>query len=193
MQHLAAWTTTGESGDESLRRLFPARIGRSALPAGSIATLAPAIRTDTETDSSMSKELRDHARARGYRSQLAVPMVREGVAIGAIAVARGTPGPFSDHQIGLLQTFADQAVIAIENVRLFNETKEALEQQTASADILRVISALRPTRSPCLMRSSNTTQRLIPGNRAGILLRREDHFVAVAFSGPRFARRSAST
>ena len=58
-----------------------------------------------------------------------------------ITITRREPGPFADHHVQLLQTFADQAVIAIENVRLFNETKEALERQTATSGILNVIAS----------------------------------------------------
>jgi signal transduction histidine kinase len=77
----------------------------------------------------------------GFRAHMCAPMLRDGRAIGTVNVTRATPGAFTDKQIALLQTFADQAVIAIENTRLFNETKEALERQTATAEILQVISS----------------------------------------------------
>jgi two-component system, NtrC family, sensor kinase len=85
--------------------------------------------------------LKEVGRSRGYRSILFVPLNSHGGTIGTLTVTRRDPGPFSTHHVQLLQTFADQAVIAIENARLFNETQEALEQQTAISDVLRVISS----------------------------------------------------
>ena len=82
----------------------------------------------------------EFARKVGDFSVASAPMLWEGRGIGTIDIARQPPRPFSDKELALLQTFADQAVIAIQNARLFNETKEALERQTATAEVLKVIS-----------------------------------------------------
>jgi two-component system NtrC family sensor kinase len=76
----------------------------------------------------------------GYRAMTVVPLMRDAAALGALAVVRMEPGALSARQIALLQAFADQAVIAIENARLFKETQQALARQTATSEVLRVIS-----------------------------------------------------
>ena len=102
---------------------------------------------DADTDRSWGEQFRGHAKLRGFRSLVAVPMLRGHEVVGVLTVARPPVGGFTPGEISLLQTFADQAVIAIENARLLAELQtrnadlaESLEQQTATAEILRVIS-----------------------------------------------------
>ena len=107
--------------------------------------------------------MRELAPALGYRSGLFVPLLREGTAIGCIAIMRPTTGAVRRQGGGARKTFADQAVIAIENVRLFNETKEALERQTATAEILRVISGSITDTQPVFDAIVRNCQRLFSG------------------------------
>jgi GAF domain-containing protein len=98
----------------------------------------------------------------GYRAITIMPMMRGGDAIGALSVVRSKPGPLSDKQVSLLRTFADQAVIAIENARLLNELRESLQQQTATSEVLSVISrspgALEPVFNAMLANATRICQ-----------------------------------
>jgi GAF domain-containing protein len=123
----------------------------------------------------------------GYRTMLGVPMLRESFPIGVFAVTRSTVKPFSDKQITLLRTFADQAVIATENVRLFNETRDALERQTATADILKVIASSPSDVQPVLQTLAVSALRLCEALSATVLLRDGEVVIPRAHVGPLLA------
>jgi signal transduction histidine kinase len=125
------------------------------------------------------------AKAYGIGSGLQVPLVRKGEGIGSLAVARETKGPFSEKEIALLQSFADQAVIAIENVRLFNETKEALERQTATAEILKVISRSPTDTQPVFDAIVESAAKLVTPCNVSLVMREGDWLHRKASAGPR--------
>jgi signal transduction histidine kinase len=108
------------------------------------------------------------------QSMLAVPLWREGRPFGAMFLRRTEVRPFTDPEIALATTFADQAAIAIENVRLFNETKEALEQQKASADVLGTISSSIADTKPVFDKILQSCERLFAGRIIGLNLLGED-------------------
>jgi two-component system, NtrC family, sensor kinase len=110
------------------------------------------------------------AKLGGYRAILIVPMMRENELIGLFSLGRPDPEPFTADQIELIQTFSDQAVIAIENARLFNETKEALARQTATSEILRVISQSPTDSRPVFDRIIETAMHVLHCEMAVVLL-----------------------
>ncbi|MEK7863385.1 MAG: PAS domain-containing protein, partial [Chloroflexota bacterium] len=131
----------GEPGFERLRERYPrpldeTTVGGRAMLSKQTVQFAPVLGNPATPPATVQ-----FAQDFGFNSVIFTPMIHEGKVIGAIGAAHPEPKPFDDRQIALIKTFADQAVIAIENARLFNETKEALERQTATAEILKVIAS----------------------------------------------------
>jgi GAF domain-containing protein len=147
-QYLMAFTRSTPEADAALQASFPLPLSAATwgdqIRNGQIVQVPDFAAT---VEWAEQPALQKMARLRGFRALLLIPLRRDGATIGVISVTRKTPGAFSDHHVQLLQTFADQAVIAIENARLFNEVQaktadleESLQQQTATSDVLKVIS-----------------------------------------------------
>lgn len=141
--YLAAFTPTNPAADEILKNSFP----RPIADFESFAMAQAGNVVQTPDIESLTNEIKRIAHARGFRSLMFVPLVGTDSVIGMISVTRRESGRFADRHVQLLQTFADQAVIAIENARLFSEVQqrtkdltESLQRQTATADVLKVIS-----------------------------------------------------
>ena len=160
---------------------FPQRPGRASVTARAILGAAIAHVADVSEDPDMIGALRT------FRTVLSVPMILAGRPVGAITVARRAVRPFSDQQIALLQTFADQAVIAIENVRLINETKEALERQTATAEILRAISESPTDAQPVLEVIARNSVRVCGAAGCAVLILGDDDLIRLGATDIRSA------
>src|SRR3974377_1849512 len=135
---------------------------------------------------------REFALAGGWRAVLAVPLLRDGQPVGSVTFAKAEPVPFSDRQIQLLNTFADQAAIAIENVRLFGaeqartrELSEALEQQTATSEVLKVISSSPGKWEPVLLSMLENAVRICSAKFGHLWLREGDAFrIGATYGAP---------
>ncbi len=160
--HMVAHTKVGPAADAALKAYYPQPLSTFAW--GETVRRGEIIRIpDSEDEAATPSAVREVARARGWRSATLVPLLRDRRPIGMISVTRRETGLFADHHMQLLQTFADQAVIAIENTRLFNETKEALERQTATADILKVIASSPSDTQPVFEAIATSANRLLGG------------------------------
>ncbi len=175
--HLVAQRGWPASAVEDARRYYPGppdphmSSGRAIL-SGRTQTIV-----DTQADPAYDATT---AQVGHWRRMIAAPMLKDGHVVGVITVAWPDPGETPHRQTELLKTFADQAVIAIENVRLINETREALEQQTATAEILQVISRSVADAQPVFDAIVASCQRLFSGLAVNLLLPENERLRRVA-------------
>jgi signal transduction histidine kinase len=174
----------GHPGFEKLVEEFPQPVSGESLSAKAIRArgavqLAPIIGNPDAPQRSQRM-----AQNLGYNSLIAVPLLREDVVVGAIVTGHRDARPFNDKQAALLKAFADQAVIAIENARLVNETKEGLEQQTAISEILRVISGSPADVTPVLHAVAEAATRLCDATAASIYVLEGTTLRRTVFNGP---------
>jgi GAF domain-containing protein len=186
--HLKAFTPTNPAADELLQAMFPRSLAEfpifELVRDGETAQFA-----DTEA-ADVPPALRALARSRGFRSMLFSPLISNGLTIGMIGTTRPEPGAFAAHHVQLLQTFADQAVIAIENVRLFDEVQartrdlsESLEQQTATSEVLKVISRSAFDLDSVLGTLVTSASTLCDAEKGVIFLRENDFYRMVCNHG----------
>src|SRR5262245_56119033 len=185
--HLVAQHGLSPEGLKVYQRTYPLPLSQDKLLGQALVDRKPVNVADVLTAYRSSIGQREL----GHRSVLAVPIIREGVAIGVIATSRKEPGLFPEKQVQLLETFADQAVIAIENVRLFDEVQartrelsESLEQQTATSEVLRVISSSPGELQPVFNAMLENAVRLCEAKFGNLFLREGNAFRAVAVHGP---------
>jgi two-component system, NtrC family, sensor kinase len=179
----AAIADADPAGAEALRARTPIPLSREFITSTAILDRREIDLSDVRE---APEELAAGARnflASGYRAQTIVPMMRGEAAIGTVNVVRRGPGPLSDKQRELLRTFASQAVIAIENTRLFNELRQSLQQQTATADVLKVISRSTFDLQTVFQTLIESAARLCGADRAGISRLRDASFQHVAVYG----------
>jgi GAF domain-containing protein len=177
---VAAIAGADQNSVDAIKAVYPLPLTREYITAAAILGRRE---IDISDGASAPQDLRvgvDNFLKSGYAAITVMPMLRGDTAIGAMSVARRTPGPLSGKQIALLRTFASQAVIAIENTRLFGELRESLAQQTATAEVLGVISSSPGELAPVFQTMLDNATRLCGAPFGTMLLRDGDVMRLVA-------------